>query len=632
MNTNQNNRTKIWIIRNSIQDNLLRLNQVSYENNHLVMQLIYSYDTYVKNELINESEKIKFQQMTISKINLIDPYFFRSYNFSINFKEPFTSLDHITYYEQHPMDYGDKYSWHFDFSEWLNLYVKANTLEIAYKDFEKQPNIIAFGHHKIGWNEYVFKVGENFRVVVNSNFGFGLSSYFSMTLYLKNIPIVSGNYIIYYRRHLSVEKLKNTTLFGLSDGENSWKSCFIYVCNIVNQFNKTGSTGFLIEKIRDSINRWIKGLHHFLNNSEFNLLEEVNEVNSFIGFKSTHLFDDDKASEIFPNRFPSLKKHKFTDFELYEFRNIRVTLSLDLLNNVKQLSEFFDTNSFINDLLTIARSMLNQNNQYANTLKIIINMLLHDFSIIEIAYQNELQKIQNTNIYRKIQAISHFKKFVNDTKAILMVHYKLAYKEHYLVEGWDRVNKKPSGLLKLETMDRILTETDWQNHFQSYGLWLKELIVDVDLKSLLSFEINRNVDHTSFSSINDETLTSKINSLNIEFLNYFRIIFDKSFKDALELKKEFLTHFSSKPYETIAPNKLPFPRVRHELNVMYECFTKALFSQNTRYNLLLNQYNLEWANFIKLEENKKSIILEREKYDGYLSKIKDWSKKYQTYI
>ena len=239
MNTYQNNRTKIWIIKNSNQDNFLRLSQVSYENNELIAQLIDSYDAYFKNKLIDESEKIKFQQMTINKINLIDPYFFRSYNFSINFKEPFTSLDHITYYEQHPMDNGDKYSWHFDFSKWLSLYLKANTLEIAYKAFEKQPNIIAFGHHKLGWSEYVFKVGEIFRVVVNSNFGFGLSSYFSMTLHLKNIPIVLGNYIIYYRWHLSVEKLNNTTLFDLSDGENSWKLCFSYICNMVNQFNQT---------------------------------------------------------------------------------------------------------------------------------------------------------------------------------------------------------------------------------------------------------------------------------------------------------------------------------------------------------------------------------------------------------
>lgn len=69
-----------------------------------------------------------------------------------------------------------------EFKEELNcrykLWGKAFAIRKAYEYCLKDSDILAFSHRRAGWSNPVYKLTENISIKINTNFGYGYSSFF----------------------------------------------------------------------------------------------------------------------------------------------------------------------------------------------------------------------------------------------------------------------------------------------------------------------------------------------------------------------------------------------------------------------------------------------------------------------
>lgn len=160
-----------------------------------------------------------------------------------------------------------------DFCSYILYWIRAYKLNTSIRDFYKNnKNCISFSHRYQGWSQPSFKISDDLTAEFHTNFGYGNSSYFCLTLIYKDIKIVSftdwinypianaGQILQYtkkfhdvYNRNKNIDKVNN----------NQWSIAMDYLKNACNSY-LIGERNFVEKYVVESLNNMISELNSIL--------------------------------------------------------------------------------------------------------------------------------------------------------------------------------------------------------------------------------------------------------------------------------------------------------------------------------------------------------------------------------
>lgn len=136
---------------------------------------------------------------------------------------------------------------------WFDAYNYYQTLD----EIRKSDNIKAWSTEKIGWSTFDYDVHEDLKVYISTNFGYGNSSYFLLSLRYKGLIIYPYTYIVHYY-HVDVTEFKKCTM-PCTVKRESWIGLFNYLVDASNLMQKNPDK-FVEEYIYKEIDNTIAGL------------------------------------------------------------------------------------------------------------------------------------------------------------------------------------------------------------------------------------------------------------------------------------------------------------------------------------------------------------------------------------
>lgn len=197
-------------------------------------------------------------------------------------------------------------------------------LDKAYEECNKNKEIIAFSHRKVGWSTPKYKLNENFSIELKTNFGYGSVSYFYTRIQYKGLDIVPFADWIDYQFCSVYEIVRYSSKHEL--GNQSWYNAMTYVaeaCNTSIADENLFVKEYIIEQCEDLAN----GLRRILTDNEFQLkgYKFLNQERGYIDLK--------------------LEGHN-----LIEFRGEKVSGSLGLIAPIKKFGHIIEIENHIKSI------------------------------------------------------------------------------------------------------------------------------------------------------------------------------------------------------------------------------------------------------------------------------------------
>lgn len=208
-------------------------------------------------------------------------------------------------------------------------------------------DIKMYSTDQCGWKGFDYRIDDNISICVNTNFGFGGSSYFLCTLQYKGVDILPYyEYIQYYYANMQ-DMLKCTRRY--KSVRSSWEYVFRFVVDTVNRA-KSNLEDFEQNFILNEVKCLVEGLK--------SLLEAPKDL--IVSIRGR--YPDDRDGLIFVRKIDSL------DVELYEVfpheklitdKVAKITGALGFLENLKKLSAFIhEITPYITEIKTMSNSVL----------------------------------------------------------------------------------------------------------------------------------------------------------------------------------------------------------------------------------------------------------------------------------
>lgn len=217
---------------------------------------------------------------------------------------------------------GTSYSINMYTDDFINSYL----IEQAYNECIKDQMIKAYSHRRVGWTSFDFKLNDILSVSVDTNFSFGYSSYFTITLVYKSIKIIPYSRLVLYHFANTMQLIRHTREYSVSD--RSWLLSLDFVRDACNELMEGGDKSFIAEYITKECEVLCKLLPNYLVTSEFNLSE--NRDGTFF-YKL-----DNKLQHV-----------KLEGYPLIAFRVEKVSGAIDFTESIKELNAIIPTQKYI---------------------------------------------------------------------------------------------------------------------------------------------------------------------------------------------------------------------------------------------------------------------------------------------
>ncbi len=145
----------------------------------------------------------------------------------------------------------------FTFLNKCKIYIDACNFSITSSKIKDNPQTIMQSSEVIGWTDYEYKVNEDVIISVATNFGYGYSSYFLLSMKYKGIEILPYSAMIHYYHANIVELRRHTRQYNTE--RDSWNIAFDFVVESANMA-KTAPDKFISKFILNEINEMVLGL------------------------------------------------------------------------------------------------------------------------------------------------------------------------------------------------------------------------------------------------------------------------------------------------------------------------------------------------------------------------------------
>lgn len=162
-------------------------------------------------------------------------------------------------------------------SKLLSLYKrgqKAYSIQRAYDLCKAETNILVYSHRESGWSHPKIKIAHNISVEIGTNFGYGHSSYFNVTLIFKGLKILPYSKWIEYRIAKFEELIRCTRSYSLND--NAWFDVLEFVKDATTLANDNENK-FLKDYIVDECERLVSGLENLYKSNLYTFKKGVSQ-------------------------------------------------------------------------------------------------------------------------------------------------------------------------------------------------------------------------------------------------------------------------------------------------------------------------------------------------------------------
>lgn len=319
---------------------------------------------------------------------------------------------------------------------------KYYMLAQAYEECEKDPEILAFSHRRIGYAFPEFKLGDDFMIIYKSNFGFGESSYFFTNIRYKSIDLVPFSDWIKYRYAETSEIIRYTQRHCLDN--SYWKSAMDFTAQAYNHLITRPDT-FVEEWIIKECRELVAGLEGIL----------------WKGKSST-------PTVIWSLNFPTMTT-MVTGFDFIDFKGKKISGALSYIEKISEIKGISDNvDGYINRILECNRKVVPELKIEIENLKAEIDQIKSQIKEIEPEWTRLKQVVEEHN------------KIKEEVKMAVMLKQPVLCNEEQMALVNPIMNEKYPGFEKTEkefaTIDGIYNQLrnglyrneNWKRNIEGY--------------------------------------------------------------------------------------------------------------------------------------------------------------------
>ena len=145
----------------------------------------------------------------------------------------------------------------YDFLNRCIKYIHGYNFKLEKSKIINESEIIMSSSERIGFTNYTYNVNEDVVISINTNFGYGYSSYFLLSMKYKGIEILPYSAMIHYYHANIIELKRYTRQYDLV--RDSWNVAFDFVVESVN-LATTNPDVFIKKFIINEVNEMVLGL------------------------------------------------------------------------------------------------------------------------------------------------------------------------------------------------------------------------------------------------------------------------------------------------------------------------------------------------------------------------------------
>ena len=235
-----------------------------------------------------------------------------------------------------------------DFVEKATRYIWALEFYRTIDKLKDMPEVKMYSHDMAGWKEFCFKINEEIQVIINSNFTYGYSSYFTVTIKYKDIIIVPYTHLVEYYHARAIDIIRCTETFF------SRRCNWINVMNlVVNASNtaKVSSRSFIHKYILEECKRMIYGLRKIKSDPQsfYRRIASVSHHELELIFVSDRSNEEKETYGIYP------------DEVVFAFRCEKISGALHFLDSLNSLAEYIpEINAYIDEIKSMNSELIPQ--------------------------------------------------------------------------------------------------------------------------------------------------------------------------------------------------------------------------------------------------------------------------------
>lgn len=237
--------------------------------------------------------------------------------------------------------------------ERIELWFRVFDIEFAYDKAKAIDNVLTYSHRISGWSSPEYKITDNFKQEIKTNFGYGSVSYFFLLFTFKNIQITPLSEWIDYRYSNFSEVIRYTRSFTSripvvdergklryykTKIENEyWNYAIEFTKNTAN-LSLTNEDEFVEKYIISECEAMVNGLQDIYANTQFDLIDE-NQVDI-----------EDKNS----NRY----RLDIKGFELISFKTEKIIGALDFIDKIIEYNKIIPTDKYVERIKTLNKKFI----------------------------------------------------------------------------------------------------------------------------------------------------------------------------------------------------------------------------------------------------------------------------------
>ena len=224
-------------------------------------------------------------------------------------------------------------------------YILCMNLDSAIEEIRSNTNIKIHSFDTIGFNQVIYNIDENVKVWIGSNFGYGRSSYFYLTIKYKDIILIPYSDLVHFYYANMKSLIAHTKSYSCQ--RDSWIGLMDYVSKFVNN-SRHFPERFVRDYVLNEIQIMMKGLRNIIKNPEeaFEQISTINQENV---------------------RFTTLRPFAKNEFQIYEttkkeitsvFKIEKISGALYFIENLKSFKEIcLDVETVIDEIIKLNQSI-----------------------------------------------------------------------------------------------------------------------------------------------------------------------------------------------------------------------------------------------------------------------------------
>jgi len=253
----------------------------------------------------------------------------------------------------------------------------------------KKQGALAYSHRKHGWNVENFNLDQNFKIRVATNFGYGGSSYFHLTLVFDDIPIIPYTKIIYYPYVNASNLMHFTEDYGVSF--NSFERCFGFVVQEVNDFRTVGKESFVHKHIIQSLEELTFLLEKILDCNLFYFVD-LNKLDSYLDLNGRTIIYD------YEHLLANVNRNAINEQALVQFMEVYEKINFYKISDDKMFKMYNELSNFV--LCESTKLILNEghnNDLYGYAIAMLLSKYSEQFeswrNLSDESYSTRIQSI-----------------------------------------------------------------------------------------------------------------------------------------------------------------------------------------------------------------------------------------------